>query len=219
MNVFSLPTEAFCLFVSFFSLIPMMKVRCETDNLEEREIALKAKETQKVQQELKAAKSQIDNVVQEFENQLRTANFDEFNSLIRKSESAINSIVKAHRPGDSFYITETDTSSYQPQSGEQVYVKGLGNKLAAVVEATEDENTVLVQYGKIRVRVEKSNVRPISSSKRKDTISSRRSLKRQVCNKDSFLKHVAFVFLLYFSPLIWMGTLCIWWQTLTARPS
>ena len=130
-------------------------------------------------------------MVQEFENQLRAADSDEFNSLIRKSESAINSIVQAHRPGDIFSFTETDTSSYQPQSGEQVHVKGLGNKLATVVEATENDNTVLVQYGKIRVRVEKSNVRPISSSKRKDTISSRRSLKRQVCNKDCFLKHFA----------------------------
>ncbi|XVE88027.1 hypothetical protein DITRI_Ditri19aG0035500 [Diplodiscus trichospermus] len=155
------------------------EIRGEADNLEEREIALRAKETQKVQQELKAAKSQIHNVVHAFENQLRTANSDEFNSLIRKSESAINSIVKAHRPGGSFSFTETDAGVYQPQSGEQVHLKGLGNKLATVVEATEDDNTVLVQYGKIRVRVEKNNIRPISSSKRKETISPRPSSKRQ----------------------------------------
>ncbi|XWS12661.1 hypothetical protein CRYUN_Cryun37aG0109400 [Craigia yunnanensis] len=165
------------------------EVSGEADNLEEREIALRAKETQKVQQELKAAKSQIDIVVQEFENQLRTADSDEFNSLIRKSESAINSIVKAHCPGDILSFTEADTSSYQPQSGEQVHVMGLGNKLATVVEATEDDNTVLVQYGKIRVRVEKSNVRPISSSKRKDTISSRQSLKRQGEQNREFLSN------------------------------
>ncbi|XVF25818.1 hypothetical protein REPUB_Repub13aG0246400 [Reevesia pubescens] len=126
------------------------EVRGKAENLEEHEIALRAKETQKVQQELNAAKSQIDNVVQEFENQLRTSDCDEFYSLIRKSESVINSIVKAHLPGDSFSFTETDTSSYQLQSGEQVHVKGLGNKLATVVEATKDDNTVLVQYGKIR---------------------------------------------------------------------
>ncbi|XP_021294236.1 uncharacterized protein LOC110424071 [Herrania umbratica] len=151
------------------------EVRGEADYLEEREIALRAKETQKVQQELNAAKSQIDSVVQEFENQLRTANSDEFNLLIRKSESAINSIVKAHRPGDSFSFTETDTSSYQPRSGEQVHVKGLGNRLATVVEASEDDNTLLVQYGKIRVRVEKSNARPVSNSKK----NARQSIKRQ----------------------------------------
>ncbi|EOY28270.1 DNA mismatch repair protein MutS isoform 1 [Theobroma cacao] len=151
------------------------EVRGEADNLEEREIALRAKETEKVQQELNAAKSQIDTVVLEFENLLQTANSDEFNLLIRKSESAINSIVKAHRPGDSFSFTETDTSSYQPQSGEQVHVKGLGNKLATVVEASEDDNTLLVQYGKIRVRVEKSNVRPISNGKKM----ARRSMKKR----------------------------------------
>ncbi|OMO65175.1 hypothetical protein COLO4_31493 [Corchorus olitorius] len=155
------------------------EVRGEADNLEEREIALRAKEMQKVQQELDTAKSQINTVVQEFENQLRIANSDEFNSLIRKSESAINSIVKAHFPGDSSSFTESETSSYEPQSGEQVHVNKLGNKLATVVEASEDDNTVLVQYGKIRVRVEKRNVRPISRSKSNAAISSRQSLKRQ----------------------------------------
>lgn len=175
-----------------------MKVRGEADNLEEREIALRAKETEKVQQELNAAKSQIDTVVLEFENLLQTANSDEFNLLIRKSESAINSIVKAHRPGDSFSFTETDTSSYQPQSGEQVHVKGLGNKLATVVEASEDDNTLLVQYGKIRVRVEKSNVRPISNGKKM----ARRSMKKRVCNKDCFLNILLVVCLCYIFVLL-----------------
>ncbi|KAL4386327.1 hypothetical protein GQ457_09G002350 [Hibiscus cannabinus] len=155
------------------------EVRVAADNLEERWIAIKAKETQKVQQELKAAKSQIETVVQEFEKQLQTTDSEEFNALIRKSESAINSILKARLPGDSLSFTEADASSYQPQSGEQVLVKELGNKLATVVAASEDENTVLIQYGKIRVRVGKSNVRPISSSKKSDAISSRQSFKRQ----------------------------------------
>ncbi|MBA0724152.1 hypothetical protein Golax_020860 [Gossypium laxum] len=155
------------------------EVRSEAENLEERERALRVKETQKVEQELNAAKSQIETVVQEFENQLQTANSEEFNTLVKKSESAINSILKAHQPGDSFSFTETDTSSYQPVSGEQVHLKGLGNKLATVVAASEDDDTVLVQYGKIRVRVEKSNVRPISSSQRNNAIISRQSFERQ----------------------------------------
>lgn len=155
------------------------EVRSEAENLEERERALRVKETQKVEQELNAAKSQIETVVQEFENQLQTADSEELNSLVKKSESAINSILKAHQPGDSFSFTETDTSSYQPVSGEQVHLKGLGNKLATVVAASEDDDTVLVQYGKIRVRVEKSNVRPISSSQRNNVISSRQSFERQ----------------------------------------
>ncbi|XP_022715889.1 uncharacterized protein LOC111275057 isoform X2 [Durio zibethinus] len=165
------------------------EVRGEAENLEEREIALRAKEIRKVQQELNAAKSQIDTVIQEFENQLRTADSDDFNSLIRKFESAINSIVKAHHPGDCFSITERDASSYLPQTGEKVQVKRLGNKIATVVEPSEDDNTVLVQYGKIRVRVERSNVRPISSGKRNDTISPRRSLKRQGERSREFLSN------------------------------
>lgn len=185
-----------------------MKVRSEAENLEERERALRVKETLKVEQELNAAKSQIETLVQEFENQLQTANSEEFNSLVKKSVSAINSILKAHHPGDSFSFTETDTSSYQPVSGEQVHLKGLGNKLATVVAASEDDDTVLVQYGKIRVRVEKSNVRPISSSNRNNAISSGQSFEGQVCNKECFLKHFAFVLcVIFFSPLIRLGTM------------
>jgi DNA mismatch repair protein MutS2 len=82
-----------------------------------------AKETQLVQLELKAANSQIETVVQNVETQLRKASPDQFNSLIKKSESAIASIVEAHCSSDSLPASETDTSSYTPQLGEQVLVK------------------------------------------------------------------------------------------------
>ena len=169
------------IFFSFFPVL-LMKIQEEAQDLDEREILLKAKETQQVQKELKTAKSQLQTVVQEFENQLRTANADNFNSLIKKSESAISSIVEAHRLSDDFFVTEKDSSSYKPQLGEQVNVKGLGGKLATVVEAPgDDDETVLVQYGNIRVRVKKSNIIAIPVSERNAGTSSVRPLRRQVC--------------------------------------
>lgn len=142
------------------------KIQNEANDLERREVILKAKETQQVQKELKAAKSQIETLVQEFENHLQNATVDEFNSLLKKSESAIASVVEAHHAADDYSISDSDTDSFTLQSGEQVFVKGLGDKLATVVEALEDDDTVLVQYGKIKVRVKKSNVRATPGSKR-----------------------------------------------------
>lgn len=161
-------------------LISPVKIQDEAEDLDRHVTALMAKETQQVQQELRAAKSQIETVVQEFENLLRTANPEQFNSLIRKSESAIASIVEAHCPGDSLPGSETVISSYTPQFGEQVHVKGLGDKLATVVEAPGDDETILVQYGKVRVRVKKSDIRAIPSNKSNAT-SLVRHLKRRVC--------------------------------------
>ena len=141
------------------------------------------KETQQVQQELKTAKSQLDVVIQEFENGLRIASADQFNSLIKKSESEIASVVEAHCPRDAYSVNDTDSKSYTPQIGEQVQVTGLGHKLATVVEAPEDDETVLVQHGQIKVRVKKSNIRSIASSKRNTETRYAPRLKRQVCTK------------------------------------
>ncbi|KAL4313360.1 hypothetical protein GQ457_01G017030 [Hibiscus cannabinus] len=55
------------------------------NNIEECGIALREKETNKVQHELKAAEFQIETVVQEFEIQLQIIDSEEFNALIRKS--------------------------------------------------------------------------------------------------------------------------------------
>ncbi|XP_052202898.1 uncharacterized protein LOC127808411 [Diospyros lotus] len=140
------------------------EIQDEAKDLDRREAALMAQQTQKVKQELKAARSQMEAVVLEFENQLRTASADQLSSLIKKSESAIASIVESHSPCDEYSNVKADDSSYTPQTGEQVHVKGLGNKLATVVEAPGDDNAVLVQYGKIRVRVNKSNIRALQNS-------------------------------------------------------
>ncbi|KAI5590807.1 hypothetical protein BDE02_04G035400 [Populus trichocarpa] len=157
------------------------EIQAEAEDLDGRVKALMAKETQLVQLELKAANSQIETVVQNVETQLRKASPDQFNSLIKKSESAIASIVEAHCSSDSLPASETDTSSYTPQLGEQVLVKRLGNKLATVVEAPRDDETVLVQYGKIRVRMKKSDIRAIKSDKKSKATILVPSLKRQVC--------------------------------------
>ncbi|XP_075666249.1 uncharacterized protein LOC142636063 isoform X3 [Castanea sativa] len=155
------------------------QIQNEAEDLGGRETALRAKETQQVQQELKTAKSQLDVVIQEFENGLRIASADQFNSLIRKSESEIASVVEAHCPRDAYSVNDTDSKSYTPQIGEQVQVTGLGRKLATVVEAPEDEETVLVQHGQIKVRVKKSNIRSIASSERNTETRHAPRLKRQ----------------------------------------
>ncbi|XP_010241959.1 PREDICTED: uncharacterized protein LOC104586426 isoform X2 [Nelumbo nucifera] len=148
------------------------EIKVEAEDLNTREALLKAKETQRVQEELKTAKSQIDAVVQKFEEQLSNASPDQFNSLIREAEGAIKSIVQAHCVSDGFSVREMDNSSYIPQVGEQVYVKGLGHKLATIVEAPGEDGTTLVQYGKMKMRVQKSNLKAIPSNERKPTASS-----------------------------------------------
>ncbi|CAK9181793.1 unnamed protein product [Ilex paraguariensis] len=88
-------------------------------------------------------------------------------------------------PKDGFAPRETD-GSYIPQLGEQVYVKALGNKLATVVEAPGDDDAVLVQYGKIRVRVNISSLRAISNSERNAASSNVPQLKRQAQGSRNF---------------------------------
>lgn len=156
-----------------------MKIRDEAEDIDGREAALMATEIQKVKREIKAAKSQMEAVLQEFENQLRTS-ADQVTSLINKSESAIASIVEAHCPNDVFSTREAGDSSYTPQIGDQVHVEGLRNKLATVIEAPGDEGTVLVQCGKVRVRVNRSTITARKSSKVVAAKSSAPPLKRKV---------------------------------------
>ncbi|XP_027345579.1 uncharacterized protein LOC113857666 isoform X2 [Abrus precatorius] len=155
------------------------EIHGEAEDLDRREIELMGKDSQQVQQELADAKSRLETVIQKFEKQLRTPGHDQLNSLIRKSESAIASIVKAHTPADSF-SNEANHTSYTPQIGEQVHVKGLGGKLATVVELPGDDETILVQYGKVKARVKKSSIRAIPSSAKNTVTSSSTHQGRQV---------------------------------------
>ena len=160
-----------------------LKIQAEAEDLDRRQMALIAKETQQVQQEVMGAKSQIETVVQEFEKQLRIAGHDQLNSLIRESESAIASIERAQAPADGFPISEADQTSYTPQYGEQVQLMGLGGKLATVIESPGDDETILVQYGKVKVRVKKSSIRPVLSTAKNAVTNLATHQRRQVCTK------------------------------------
>lgn len=139
-----------------------------------------ALETRRARQETEAIKFKIETVVQEFEEQLKNAGADQFNSLIRKTESVIASICEAYGPTDKSRVGVVNTNSYTPQLGEQVFVTGLGNKLATVVETSDDEEMILVQYGKIKVRVKKSSVKALPNSEKKAAAKSPLYSKKQV---------------------------------------
>lgn len=160
-----------------------MKIHDEAEDLDTRKTALMAKETLKIQDEVKTAKSKMETVLKEFESQLRTASSDQYNLLIRKSESAIASILEVHGPGDDTSVSESDLNSFTPQVGELVSLKGLRDKLATVVETPGDDETILVQYGKIKVRVKKIDIRAIPSRNKKAVTGSFPRLKQQVCSK------------------------------------
>lgn len=154
---YSLLSQSFILF-SF-----PLKIQDEAQDLDEREKALKAKETQKIQQEVRAVKREMEAVLKDFENQLKIIDIAQVNSLVKKSESAIASIIEAHQPSEEL-VREIGQSVYTPRVGEQVLLKSLGNKLATIVEEPGDDETVLVQYGKIRVRADKNNIRALATN-------------------------------------------------------
>ncbi|KAL5730271.1 hypothetical protein ACHQM5_003113 [Ranunculus cassubicifolius] len=155
------------------------EINGEAEDLDGHEMALKLKEIQEVQQGLKAARMQMDEIITKCESQLKNANPDQFNSLVRKAESSISSIIEAHRPSGAILVSGTHNSSYIPQVGEQVIVKGLGGKLANIVEAPGDDGMALVQYGKMKVRVNKNKlnaIKPTPSTKRTTTLSGLKGL-------------------------------------------
>lgn len=150
--------------VHLIFLFSLLKIHDEAVDLDAREAALKAQETKQIQQELKAVKAEIDTVVKEFEKQLKVTDPKDFKTLLKKSESTIASIIQAHRPSADESGDKNASSFYVPQIGEQVVIKDLGNKLATVVEAPNDDNTVLIQYGKIRVRVNLSSISALAAN-------------------------------------------------------
>ncbi|XP_050369996.1 uncharacterized protein LOC126788077 [Argentina anserina] len=156
------------------------EIQDEAEDLDERKRALMAKESLQIQKELKIVKSQLEAVLHEFDNRMKNAGTDQLNLLIKKSEAAIASIIEAHSPKDGFLVSETSETTYTPQYGEKVYLKGLRDKVATVVEAPGDDGTVLVQYGKIKVRLKSNEIRAIPSSDKTATTNSAPRLKRQV---------------------------------------
>ncbi|CAM8908694.1 unnamed protein product [Rhodiola kirilowii] len=141
------------------------RIRDEASDLDNRVLALRSQKTQQVRRELRTAKTQIEKVLQDFEYQVMNASADQYNTLMRKSESTIMAIVKANEPSDGYVTKSSDNTAYIPKIGDQVYVKGLGDKVATIVESPGDDETVLVvvQYGKLRIRVKTANLRVISN--------------------------------------------------------
>jgi DNA mismatch repair protein MutS2 len=126
----------------------------------------------------------MERLVAEFESQLEITQADQYNSLILKTEEAVAEIIEACCPMDPDSLEE-EYSDYSPQAGEKVLVTGLGDKLGTVVEEPgDDDDTVLVQHGKIRVRIKKKDIKPLPRSTSSQT--SNRSLrsKRQINMKE-----------------------------------
>lgn len=169
------------------------EIREEAEDLSRREEIMKATETQQIRTDTKSAISQIEDIVNAFDNQLRNASTDQFNTLLKQSESAVASVVEAHRSAKGSPTRETPVSSYMPQIGEKVHVKGLGFKFATVVEveADEDDGTVLVQCGRMKVRVDISSISPPTPSVKDTTTNSARHMRKtgqQNRSSKNFLK-------------------------------
>lgn len=137
------------------------EIRFEADDLESRVAALRARETQKVQQELKAVKYRMDTIIKNFEAQLKNSKLEQYNSLMRKAEAATASVVAAHQPSEiAFDDDDENRISFVPQVGDKVYVQGLGGgTMATVVETLGEDESCMVQYGKIKVRVKRSRIK------------------------------------------------------------
>lgn len=144
-------------------------------------MALKANESRNLKEELKSARSQMEAVIKNFEDQLRTANPDQFNSILRKSESKIVSIAAAYQPTINNSSEEDDGNiKYTPEIGDRVNVKGFGDKVAIVIEAPTADGITMVQCGKIKVRVKKNDMRPVQRSSKDMATSSGFQLREQV---------------------------------------
>ncbi|KAF7005249.1 hypothetical protein CFC21_020384 [Triticum aestivum] len=150
----------------------ILKIRLEADELDSRVAALKAKESQKVQQELKSVKSQMDLLIKNFEVQLKNSKLEQYNSIMRKAESATASLAAAHQPTEFAVSDDENKSSYVPQIGDKVYVEGLGGgSMATVVEILSEDGSCMVQYGKIKVRA-KNNKMKLAQRDTKETSAS-----------------------------------------------
>lgn len=153
------------------------EIHDEAEDLGLREKALLESARLTVQEELKTAKFQIETVIQDFENQIKTANVNQFSSLVKKAELRIDSIVSNHNHDVHFTVEKGNDSSYIPQPGELVHVKSLGDRLATILEVSEDDGSILVQSGKIRIRVDRSSIR--STKKEGRAVSSIPRMKKQ----------------------------------------
>ena len=156
----------------------IFQIRSEADDLDNRVAALRARESHKVQQELKFVKTQMDLIIKNFEVQLQNSKLEQYNSAMRKAEAATASLAAAHQPTEFTFSDDENKSSYIPQIGDKVYVEGLGGEsTATVVEILSEDGSCIVQYGKIKART-KNNKMKLAQRDSKETTSS--SVQRNV---------------------------------------
>ncbi|KAG9441034.1 hypothetical protein H6P81_016888 [Aristolochia fimbriata] len=162
------------------------EILSESEDLDRREAALKAKEVQQVLHELKVAKMKMQGIVNDFKIQLSNSSPDQYTSLLRKAEAAISSIVSTHHASSDLGIGKSSSNrAYIPKVGDQVFVKGFGNKLAIVVEISGDDSSAVVQFGKMKVNVKKDVLRPVTKVEKSSTAGSLSRLKGQVSSGSS----------------------------------
>ena len=137
---------------------PSLKIHMEAKDLEKRVAALKSKESQKTQEEVNLVKSQLDAVIVNFEQQLSRSSPDQYTAILRQSDATISSIVNAHTSASDVQEKSLDPTSPAPQVGDLVQVNSLGGKSATLVDFV-DQGDLLIQYGKMRARVKRSDVR------------------------------------------------------------
>jgi DNA mismatch repair protein MutS2 len=150
-----------------------MKIRLEAEDLDDRVTILRARESRKVQQELKHVKVQMDMIIKDFEVQMKSSKLEQFNSLMRKAEAATASVAAANHPTDTTFTDKENQSSFVPQIGDKVYIHGLGGgTMATVVETLGEDGSCMVQYGKIKVRVKRNKMKLVQRGTNETTVSS-----------------------------------------------
>ena len=168
-----------------------LKIHLEADDLESRVAALRTRGTQKVQQELKVVKSQMDTIIKNFEVQLKNSKLEQYNSLLRKAEAATASVVAAHQPNEITFSDDESQSLFVPQIGDKVYIQGLGGgTVATVIETLGEDGSCIVQYGKIKVQVKRSKMKLVQQGTNETATSS--SVKPKVCSVFSASQHAIY---------------------------
>ncbi|KAM0876152.1 hypothetical protein ACQ4PT_036361 [Festuca glaucescens] len=148
------------------------EILSEADDLDNRVAALRAIESQKVQQELKFVKTQMDLIIKNFEVQLQNSKLEQYNSAMRKAEAATASLAASHQPTEFTFSDDENKSSYVPKIGDKVYVEGLGGgSTATVVEILSEDGSCIIQYGKIKART-KNNKMKLAQRDAKETSAS-----------------------------------------------
>lgn len=141
----------------------------EAEDLDKREAALKAMVEEAVEKELIEVKDRMDEVIANFEKQMHGENTD-FSALnMKEAQAAIAFIVEEYCPNatEALHVQANSPNFSVPEIGDQVLIKRLGSKLATVAEIpSKEDGHLLVQLGKIKLRVKMNEIEKIVSNRR-----------------------------------------------------